>query len=476
VLRIALPIALCVATSAFAQSEPGTSSPTFSEAWQPPRLTTTRYDEHYEQLADPAARDDHWTEPFKYIPIGDDGAYLTTGIELRARNEAFRNNAWEASSSADDGYLWLRAVPYADLHVGRVRGFVQPIAAYAVGVASGPGPIDQTRVDLLQSFADVRLGEAETGRTDATGVTLRAGRQMLSLGSERLIGTRYGVNVPLAFDGFRSLVSFDGALLNLIALRPVQSGPGTFDDRRSRARSLYGAYLTMPKVGLSSGLDLYWLGYENEAARFGGILGNEERHSIGARFFGKSAGWRWNVEGVYQFGDFADGKISAWTVGSEVGYALSGVPLTPDFTLRFNVISGDKRAGDHRLGTFNALFPRGKYFGELSPVGPTNIVNLNPSMSFTLSETVSAAVAGMAYWRYSRGDGVYDVPGNLIRAPGNATARFIGKQVEATLSWQATTELELSTSLSAFEPGDFIRQTGTARTITMLGLEANFRF
>ncbi len=476
VRRIALPIALCVASPAFAQTEPGASSPTVREAWQPPTLTTTRYDEHYEQLADPAARDDHWTGPFKYIPIGKDGAYLTTGIELRARNEAFRNNFWSDDPAADDGYLWLRALPYADLHVGRVRGFVQPIAAYAVGVASGPGPIDQTRVDLLQGFADVRLGQAETGRTDATGVTLRAGRQLLSLGSERLIGTRYGPNVPLAFDGFRSLVSFDGALLNLIAVRPVQSNPGTFDDRRSRTRSLYGAYLTLPQVGLSSGLDLYWLGYENDTARFGGILGQEERHSVGARVFGKSAGWRWNVESVYQFGRFAGGTISAWTLGSEVGHTIAGAPLEPDVTLRFNIISGDRRAGDGRLGTFNALFPRGKYFGELSPVGPTNIVSLNPSVAFALSDDVSASVAGMAYWRYSRSDGVYDVPGNLIRAPGTATARFIGKQVEATLSWQATPELELSTSLSAFEPGAFIRQTGSAKTITMLGLEANFRF
>ena len=82
----------------------------------------------------------------------------------------------------------------------------------------------------------------------------------------------------------------------------------------------------------------------------------------------------------------------------------------------------------------------------------------------------------MAYWRYTRADGVYGIPGNLIRAPGTANARFIGKEAEATLAWQATPELELSTSFSAFAPGAFIRQTGPAKTITMLGLESNFRF
>ena len=60
-------------------------------AWQAPVLTTTRYDEHWDALADPALRDEHWTGRFKYIPLSDD-AYLTTGIELRARNESYHGN------------------------------------------------------------------------------------------------------------------------------------------------------------------------------------------------------------------------------------------------------------------------------------------------------------------------------------------------------------------------------------------------
>ena len=82
----------------------------------------------------------------------------------------------------------------------------------------------------------------------------------------------------------------------------------------------------------------------------------------------------------------------------------------------------------------------------------------------------------MAYWRASLADGVYDIPGRLIRAPGTSRARFIGKEIEATVAWQATRELSFSASLSAFAPGTFIRETGPARTITMLGLESDFRF
>lgn len=461
--RLAL-LALALAGRAEAQS---------TEPWQPPTLTITRYDEDWSADANAAERAKSWTGRFKYIPISPD-TYLMTGIELRARDEAYRDNFWGGGPAPDDGYLWLRAMPYADLHVGRVRGFVQPIAAYAVGVSPSASPIDQTRVDLLQGFVDVRLGGAATNAMDDTGVTLRAGRQMISLGTERLIGTRYGPNVPLAFDGLRSLISLNGATVSLLAVRPVQPGNGTLDDRRSRSKSLWAAYATIADG--DTGLDLYYIGYRNTAAIFGPRAGREVRHSIGARSFGRVADWHWNIEGIAQFGRFAGGSIAAWTLGTEVGHSFPNAPLGPDAVLRFNVVSGDRHRGDDRLGTFNALFPKGKYFGELSPVGPTNIVSVNPRVGMTLTKTVSASLAGAAYWRYSLSDGVYDIPGNLIRAPGTSRARFIGKEVEATLAWQATTQLELSSSLSAFPPGQFIRDTGSARTITMLGLESNFRF
>ncbi|WP_176594741.1 alginate export family protein [Sphingobium sp. EM0848] len=430
-----------------------------TEAWEAPTLTITRYDEDWSDLADADRRAHHWTGQFKYIPISDD-AWLSTGVEVRARSEDYRNNLWGGADAPDDSFLWARAMPYADLHVGKLRAFVQPILAYSVGVQPSPSPIDQTRVDLLQGFGEVDLGP----------VTLRGGRQMLSLGTERLVGTRYGPNVPLALDGVRAIATVGKARVNLFAVKPVAPGPASFDDRTSPTKALWGAYAVLP------GLDLYYLGYRNRAARFGGIEGREVRHSLGARFYGTRGNLHWNMEGVAQFGQFAGQKIGAWTVGTEVGWRFAGLPMTPDATVRVNVVSGDGKPGDRHLGTFNALFPKGKYFGELSPVGPTNIVSLNPRVSAALGDGFSASLAAMAYWRYSTADGVYGIPGNLLRAPGGSSARFIGKEAEATLAWQATAELELSTSFSLFGPGAFIRDTGPARTIRMIGLEANFRF
>lgn len=441
---------------------PTTAQAAPKEAWEAPTLSITRYDEDWSDLEDAEKRDHHWTGPFKYIPLGDD-AWLSTGIELRVRNENYDDNLWGSAEAPDDGYVWFRALPYADLHLGKLRAFVQPIASTSAGVAPAPGPVDGSGIDLLQGFAEADLGP----------VTLRGGRQMLSLGTERLVGTRYGPNVPLAFDGLRADVALGAATVSLLAVRPVQARKGDLNDRTSPDEALWGAYAALPA------LDLYYLGYRNDAAHWGTRGGTETRHSLGARWHGSREDWHWNVEGVYQFGRFANGPISAWTLGTELGRAFPDAPLAPDLTLRVNVVSGDKSGDtrqDSRLGTFNAMFPKGKYFGELSPVGPYNIVNAYSSLGLQLAPTVSASLAAMAYWRYSREDGIYDVPGNLIRDAGDSRAKFVGKEVEMTLAWQASAELEISASLSAFAPGAFIRETGSARTIHMLGLESNFRF
>ena len=436
-----------------------------SEAWQPPTLTVTRYAEDWSGLADPAARSGRWTEGFKYIPLDSGGgAYLTTGLEVRLRQETYRNSNWGDAPAPDDGYTWIRALPYADLHVGRFRAFVQPIAAYAAGVSPSAGPTDRTGIDLLEGFAEVSVP------VDRGSVTLRAGRQLMPLGSERLVGARYGPNIPLAFDGLQADVHAGRAKVSVFRVEPVRAGAGTFDDRAVSAKRLWGAYTTLPN------LDLYYLGFRHRGATFGGRMGDEHRDSFGARSFGHAGDWRWNVEGVLQTGRFDGRKIRAWTVGSEVGRRFPQAPRTPDVTVRFDIVSGDTDPDDGKLGTFNALFPKGKYFGELSPVGPYNIVNLNPAVAFDLGHDVTLGLSAMAYWRHARADGVYDVPGGLLRAPGASRARFIGKQAEITLDWQATPELDLSASLSAFEPGAFIRETGPAETIGMFGLEANFRF
>lgn len=153
-MRRLLLLALLAPATAFAQSV---------------EQTNLRYDEGWTALRD-ASREGR--RQAKYVPLDDAGeTYLTLGGEVRARFEGFDDNLWGDPPAPDDGYLWLRVMPHADLHTGPARVFVQGIAGYARAVGAGKGPADETGIDLLQGFGDIRLALGPDN-----SLTLRGGR------------------------------------------------------------------------------------------------------------------------------------------------------------------------------------------------------------------------------------------------------------------------------------------------------------
>ena len=212
-------------------------------------------------------------------------------------------------------------------------------------------------------------------------------------------------------------------------LRPVQVAPDPLDNLSSSDQQLWGIYATRRLKDLlpslpNGALDFYYLGYFNAAAAYNSGTGPELRHTIGTRFFGNidipGGLLDWNYEAMLQFGSFdsqrGKGSILAWRVGTETGYTLEPFFFSPRFSLRANVISGDHNANDANLQTFNPLFPKGKYFGELTPVGPYNLINVLGSVGHNLTGQITFSIQGGPYWRYSGHDAAYGVGGNIVRA------------------------------------------------------------
>jgi Alginate export len=443
-----------------------------TDADRAPTLTIERYPEDWSHLEDPARRTERWTERFKYVPLRKDGSiFLTTGVELRSRYEGYDNPNW--GSSPDEGYVWNRLMPYADLHVGSVRIFAQPIVSGITGAdRRRRTPVDTTGADLLQAFVEVELEVAE-------GTSLRgsAGRKLLSLGAGRFISTRYGPGIPQAFDGADATMAGRTRQLTAFYFRPVDTSKGDFDDRGSRQKSTWGVYATQwLGIRRSSGIDAYYLGLRDRRAVYDQGAGKQILHTFGARIFGDTGSWNWNVEAALQRGSFAGKRSSAWGVASEFGYRLKDMPLQPEFSLAADIVSGDGDPDDRVLGTFNPMFPNGKYLGALTPVGPRNLMHVRPSAAIHLHRDVQVSLTAAAFWRESTRDGVYAIPGIVLRSGSDSEARFIGRQFELAAAWQATPELNLSASASQFDPGRFIRETGPSRPIRMISTTANFRF
>lgn len=395
---------------------------------------------------------------------------LSTGVELRLRYEGIRNSGWGQDRPADDRYWLVRALPYADLKLGpSLRLYGQLVAADALGKNGPLAPPDADRIDLLQGFADLTV---PVGEADAT---LRLGRQTLAFGSERLVGRRYGPNVPRAFDSVSGTLDSGAWRVEAVYGRPIRTSAEPFDDARDPDRRLTALYATR-RLGERTGVDAYWIGVHSRGAAFDQGTADERRHTAGLRVFGQAGGWDWNWEAMEQFGRFGDGGIRAWSVATETGYRWADAWLSPRLGLRANIASGDDDPADPDLGTFDPLFPKGKYFGELTPIGPYNLINLHPTLDLDLSGGFGLGLAAVAYWRESGRDGVYDLAGNLLRSGAGSGARFVGTQGELVLSYSDGRTFEALVSYSLFRPGPFIEDTGPARTIHFVGLEAVLTF
>ncbi len=464
----ALPVLTCLVllpAAVRAQDMPAEQPTVMRAQDMPVKQTLLRHDEDWSVLRnyDPATLP-NWAA-LKYQPLSVDGdIWVSTGVEARLRYEGYHDNWWGSGEAPNDDRLWLRLMPHMDVHAGPVRAFAQGIVGVPLNMEAAPGPADETGIDLLQGFGEVTLP------IGSASIRLRGGRELVSLGTERLVGTRYGPNIPQPFDGAHIIGDVGPLRVQLLSLRPVSTGPDSFDDRSSDTVSLKGAYVTYqwPNVGL----DAYLLDYRNDAAQFNQGVAAEHRRTYGVRFFGNADHLSWNWEAMLQDGRFGQSDIAAWMIGTETSYNLA--PLT--FRLRANIASGDRNPNDPELQTFDPMFPMGKYYGELSPIGPYNMINLHPGVDVDVGHGVTLGFAAMAYWRQSLGDGVYGMPGNLIRASDDSTARFVGHQEEVVLRWQPSPLHSFLASYSVFTPGNFIGQTGPAETIHMVGIEAMFRF
>jgi len=254
--------------------------------------------------------------------------------------------------------------------------------------------------------------------------------------------------------------------------RPLRLQRGAFDDGRADGQAFWGLYATRGTP--ARGLDLYYLGFARDAARFDTGLAREHRHSLGTRAFGRAAGWDWDLEAVWQFGRYGDGDLRAWTVASIVGRTFDA-PYAPRLSLSANVASGDRRPDDAVLGTFNPLYPRAPYFTEASINAPANFVNLKPALDLRPHPRLALRASVDVLWRHSTRDAFYAQP--LAPAiPGSASrARRVGVQSELRAQWTPRPEFSTTAAWVAFEAGPFVRDGG-GRDQAYALLSTTFRF
>ncbi|MEM7055171.1 MAG: alginate export family protein, partial [Pseudomonadota bacterium] len=311
-----------------------------------------------------------WLAPLKDIRLIEDrdDIHLSFGGKLRERVNVFRNDRFGLTAAEDDGYILLhRLFLNADLRMGQhVRAFVELGNHLTTSNDYNPGPFDEDSADFHQAFLDFMYDDTR----------LRLGRQEMPLNSARLMGTRDGPNVRLAYDGVRLDTTIGNVDLRLFAFNPVNVDEDAFNNRNNDDEALWGIN-TSYDFGASNA-NFYYIGLDRNDSRFNQSTADETRHSIGTRFFGTQGRWDWNTELVYQFGDFGSADIRAWTIASDTGYTFEDAAGSPRISMSANIASGDDDPNDNDLNTFNPLQPNLAYFEEAAVLAPQNFYNIEP--------------------------------------------------------------------------------------------------
>ncbi|MEP6803282.1 MAG: alginate export family protein, partial [Flavobacterium sp.] len=371
----------------------------------------------------------------------------------------------------NDGYVLGRYLFHADFHAGKFfRTFVQMQSSTADGRID-PNPVEQNPLEVHQAFADFNIINEGSKK-----LILRAGRQELTYGSQRLVAVREGPNNRQSFDGIKAIVSKQNFTTDLFYTHYVVAHDGIFDDASNKDRQLWGSYLVFNKVPVIKNIDVYYLGYERAKAAFNDASGKENRQSVGTRIWGKTENWRYDGEAVYQFGNVADKNISAWTASINAGYRFNTVKFHPEIGFKTEVISGDKTEGDTSLQTFNPLFPRGAYFGLASVIGPSNLIDFHPSLSFEILQNVDWVIDYDMFWRYSANDGIYAPNTTLIYPGDTTTAKKIGNQLESEIIWEPNQYLYFRLEATWFQAKDYIQASGTGKNIFFTGITMQLHF
>jgi Alginate export len=437
---------------------------------EPARL---RFEDDHGCFRDAENRDGFPGE-IKWVPLDRDRQmFLSVGGEIRQRYEYTRDPLFGADVEDRSGVWLQRFALHGDLDFGpHFRVFGQLSSALERGSVRGPSPVDENELALQNAFVDVKVPLGP----DAD-LALRGGRQELHFGSGRLVDVREGPNVRRTFDAVRATVELAGWRVDALAGRPRRPLPGVFDDEANDDQALWGVYAVGSDGQFAlGGIELYYLGFEDDAGAFAQGIARERRHSIGARFYGEERGWDWNWETIYQFGSFGEGDIAAWTIASETGFTFERASWRPRIALSANIASGDGNPADADLGTFNALFPRGNYFSQAAVLGPRNFLNIHPFVTVRPTESWSLTADMNFFWRLDKQDGIYAPSGQLIRGPSGSGERFVGSALSLTSGFALADNLAFTAIYTHFFTGEFLRATGPSDDIDFFELTVQFKF
>ncbi len=443
-----------------------------------PKFKVLRFEEDW-SLFDSSAGNDYW-DGIKHMNLNDDGSsWVGFGGEFRLRSESWESFGFNPASSGNDTFILGRAQLYSDWHIGEnFRVFVEGESALESDrdLPGGRRGLDVDSLDLQNAFVDFIVPLSD----ESSKVTFRLGRQGLLFGKQRLVSTLPWSNSQRSWDGARVIYQTNGWRIDGFYTRYTPVKKYEFNDWQ-KGPDFWGVYAT-GKVGSDHkiGLDLYYLGLNNDNNKtYNGTTGTEERHTLGARAFGKfgDSNFGYDFEGAYQFGDLGSADINAYMFASQLNYTFAQSDWKPNVYVGFDYSSGDDTPGDNDVKTFNQLFPLGHaYNGYMDLIGRQNIMDLSAGVSFKPHKKIFVKGDFHNFTRSESADSVYNAGGGVLRSTVAGASDQVGQEVDLTVKFLVDRHMTLQSGYSHFFAGNYFTDTGSDEDIDFYYFQVSYKF
>jgi hypothetical protein len=399
-----------------------------------------------------------WSHALKQIPIGQ--FTLDISGSLRLRYEYAENyNRKEYGLKKNDGFLLQRFRLQFDVHwEDRLRLFLQfqdaRVFDYKLKDSDFISNPNKDENELQQAFI-------ETKPVTVAPVYLKLGRQVIEYGDSRIFGPGdWGNTGRVLWDAAKVRYATEKCAVDTFYGRRIIHDPHRFNDQYDRqAYGLYGTFfITRENV-----FDIFYileLDNERDTPGESGIYGDLRVHTTGFRMAGAYRQFDYDTTYARQFGGWGTDKMSAWALHAGGGYTFS-TRWSPRLGIDYVYGSGDDDPEDGTHKTFNPAFgSMDKYYGWMNLFSWRNIINWQFSASVRPNRKLNLVLDYHIFRLAQDKDAWYSTGPAYRRDKTGKSGSDVGDEIDFTIYFSVTENLNLRAGYAHFFPGDFVQNTG----------------
>jgi hypothetical protein len=435
-------------------------------ALQPPPF----FDTDWRYLENPKTPPQDFLEALHRIHHGDHWLFATGG-EARWRHMHAVNSRLAGPTN---DYDLIRTRVFGDLwYEDRFRAYIEFLDAHSFNQDLAPALPDVDRSDFLNAFFELKVFDGENGKG-----YLRAGRQELLFGSQRLISPPDWNNTRRTFNGVRGYYVGKKWDVDLFWAQPVIPDPSNLDSVDNN-QNFAGLWVThRPDKGQFRDFYYLFLDNTNRQTQQGIVRAPVNVHTLGTRWVGDKNHWLYDVEAMLQLGEQGRQDLFAGAFTSGLGYHFENRPMNPVAWLYYDFASGDQSPNRGHFNTFNQHFAFGHYyFGWLDLVGRQNIHDINAHLYLYPTKWLTLNLQYHHFELASSRDALYNATGAAIRRdPTGQAGHHVGDELDIIANLHLSRRSDILVGYSHLWAGNFIEQTGPGRDPSLFYFMYNFRW